>query len=58
MSNEFAKRYGDQGIISTAVNPGNLDSDLLRHLPWWQATYMVSSFYPIAEQTVDREDTM
>ncbi|TFK24389.1 NAD(P)-binding protein [Coprinopsis marcescibilis] len=33
ISNEFAKRYGDQGIISVACNPGNLDTDLLRHLP-------------------------
>ncbi|KAF8961484.1 hypothetical protein BDZ97DRAFT_2029761 [Flammula alnicola] len=31
-SNELAQRYGDQGIISTSVNPGNLKSDLLRHV--------------------------
>ena len=30
---EWAKRYGDQGIISTALNPGNIRSDLLRHVP-------------------------
>ncbi|OAX43195.1 NAD(P)-binding protein [Rhizopogon vinicolor AM-OR11-026] len=30
---ELAKRYGDQGIISTALNPGNIRSDLLRHVP-------------------------
>ncbi|KII88444.1 hypothetical protein PLICRDRAFT_176032 [Plicaturopsis crispa FD-325 SS-3] len=29
---ELAKRYGDQGIISTAVNPGNIRTDLMRHL--------------------------
>lgn len=28
---ELAKRYGDQGIISTALNPGNINSDLPRH---------------------------
>ncbi|KAL1750858.1 hypothetical protein FB107DRAFT_279223 [Schizophyllum commune] len=31
-SNELARRYGDQGIISTSLNPGNLSSNLYRHL--------------------------
>ncbi|KAG9046314.1 hypothetical protein FS837_004628 [Tulasnella sp. UAMH 9824] len=30
-SNELAKRYGDKGIISNAVNPGNLNTELQRH---------------------------
>jgi len=30
-SNELARRYGDQGIHSNAVNPGNLNSELQRH---------------------------
>ncbi|KAG1723243.1 uncharacterized protein EDB91DRAFT_1173181 [Suillus paluster] len=29
---ELAKRYGDQGIISTALNPGNIKSELQRHV--------------------------
>ncbi|KAG1735504.1 hypothetical protein EDB19DRAFT_1723858 [Suillus lakei] len=29
---ELAKRYGKQGIISTALNPGNINSDLPRHV--------------------------
>lgn len=29
---EFAKRYKDTGVISLALNPGNLRSDLGRHL--------------------------
>ncbi|KAJ2929742.1 hypothetical protein H1R20_g7319, partial [Candolleomyces eurysporus] len=29
---ELARRYGDQGIVSTGLNPGNLSSDLQRHL--------------------------
>ncbi|KAG1854841.1 hypothetical protein DFJ58DRAFT_376912 [Suillus subalutaceus] len=29
---ELAKRYGGQGIISTALNPGNINSDLPRHV--------------------------
>lgn len=28
---ELAKRYGDQGIISTALNPGNINTEGLRH---------------------------
>lgn len=28
---ELARRYGDQGIVSIAVNPGNLATDLQRH---------------------------
>ncbi|KAG6808463.1 hypothetical protein H0H92_004035, partial [Tricholoma furcatifolium] len=32
LSNELARRYGDQGIVSTSLNPGNLRSDLQRHV--------------------------
>ncbi|KAJ7619150.1 NAD-binding protein [Mycena polygramma] len=32
-SNELARRYGDQGIVSTSGNPGNLKTDLQRHTP-------------------------
>lgn len=32
-ANELARRYGDQGLVSTSVNPGNLDSDLYRYMP-------------------------
>ncbi|KAF5365243.1 hypothetical protein D9758_005483 [Tetrapyrgos nigripes] len=28
---ELARRYGDNGIVSTAVNPGNLKTELSRH---------------------------
>ncbi|KAK1221971.1 short-chain alcohol dehydrogenase [Marasmius sp. AFHP31] len=28
---EFSRRYGDKGIVSTAVNPGNIRSELQRH---------------------------
>ncbi|QRW13834.1 short chain dehydrogenase [Ceratobasidium sp. AG-Ba] len=31
-SNELAKQYGDQGIISVSLNPGNLKTELGRHL--------------------------
>ncbi|KAF5337815.1 hypothetical protein D9758_015699 [Tetrapyrgos nigripes] len=29
-ANELARRYGDQGIVSTSLNPGNLSTDLAR----------------------------
>ncbi|KAF8347216.1 NAD-binding protein [Amanita rubescens] len=32
VANEFAKRYYNRGIVSTSLNPGNLKSDLQRHL--------------------------
>ena len=30
---ELARRYGDQGIVSTSLNPGNIKTDLQRYLP-------------------------
>ncbi|KAI1793118.1 NAD(P)-binding protein [Ganoderma leucocontextum] len=33
VARETAKRYGQQGIISIPLNPGNIQSDLQRHLP-------------------------
>ncbi|PIL31377.1 hypothetical protein GSI_06077 [Ganoderma sinense ZZ0214-1] len=33
VARETAKRYGQDGIISISVNPGNIQSDLQRHLP-------------------------
>jgi len=32
VSQELAKRYGDQGIVTTSLNPGTLKSDLARHV--------------------------
>jgi len=32
-SNELARRYGDKGIVSTSLNPGNLTTNLGRHTP-------------------------
>jgi len=36
ISNEMAKRYVDEGIISVSLHPGFLSSDLLRHVSLWQ----------------------
>ncbi|KAH7885820.1 hypothetical protein F5I97DRAFT_1158984 [Phlebopus sp. FC_14] len=30
---ELARRYGHMGIVSTSLNPGNIKSDLQRHVP-------------------------
>ncbi|KAL1747096.1 hypothetical protein HDZ31DRAFT_72431 [Schizophyllum fasciatum] len=32
IASELQRRYGDKGIVSTSVNPGNLDSELYRHV--------------------------
>jgi len=37
---ELARRYGNQGIVSTSLNPGNIKTDLLRHLPWFVQSIM------------------
>ncbi|VDB84627.1 unnamed protein product [Peniophora sp. CBMAI 1063] len=42
---EMAKRYGDK-IVSTAVNPGNLQTELARHMPAWQQVAIKMILYP------------
>ncbi|KDQ12679.1 hypothetical protein BOTBODRAFT_176115 [Botryobasidium botryosum FD-172 SS1] len=32
---ELARKYGEDGIVATAINPGNINTDLLRYLPWF-----------------------
>ncbi|KAF5309691.1 hypothetical protein D9611_014710 [Ephemerocybe angulata] len=32
IANEFARRYGNEGLVSCSLNPGNLQSDLQRHM--------------------------
>ncbi|KAG8998641.1 hypothetical protein FRB94_006732 [Tulasnella sp. JGI-2019a] len=47
-SNELAKRYGDQGIVSTALHPGSIETDIAQHMaPWVQRTLKFLLFYPI-----------
>ncbi|TQS33788.1 hypothetical protein Golomagni_05855 [Golovinomyces magnicellulatus] len=43
---EYAKRYADDGIVSVAVNPGNLKSELWRTWPAWTQWLMGFVFYP------------
>jgi len=45
-ANELARRYGDKGIVSTALNPGNLRTDLQRHLHPVVAFFINLLLYP------------
>jgi retinol dehydrogenase-12 len=45
LSNQLAKRYGDQGIVSTAVNPGNLKTPLYRHFSVFERTVVNLGLY-------------
>ncbi|KAJ7150178.1 NAD(P)-binding protein [Mycena filopes] len=47
-SNELARRYGDRGIMSVALNPGNLRTDLQRHLTGIKAFLLDLTLYPVA----------
>ncbi|KAI9462832.1 NAD-P-binding protein [Lactarius psammicola] len=33
-SNEFARRYGGEGIVSTSLHPGTVDTDIARYTSW------------------------
>ena len=43
---ETARRYGRDGIISVAWNPGNLKSGLQRHTPWYYNAMNWMVLYP------------
>ncbi|KAF8173188.1 NAD-P-binding protein [Mycena galopus ATCC 62051] len=45
-SNELFRRYGDQGIVSVALHPGNLKSGLQRHLVGTKKFIIESLCYP------------
>ncbi|KAL1690645.1 hypothetical protein GGG16DRAFT_55211 [Schizophyllum commune] len=46
IASELQRQYGDKGIVSIAVNPGNLNSELYRHMPKLQVALLVSSSRP------------
>ncbi|TDL25722.1 NAD-binding protein [Rickenella mellea] len=50
-SYELAKRYGDQGIVSTAVHPGSIYTDILRHANPLKEKIMsiVFNFAPVSQ---------
>ncbi|KZT52548.1 NAD(P)-binding protein [Calocera cornea HHB12733] len=46
-SNELARRYGDQGITSTSLNPGGIRTDLQRHLKGVSAWLIDKMLFPV-----------
>jgi len=46
VARELAKRYADQGIVSTSCNPGNIKTDLQRYLSPIARTVLNSILYP------------
>jgi len=46
ISNEFAQRYGKNGIVSTSLNPGNIQSDLQRHLTVYESFLLNFILHP------------
>lgn len=43
-ANELARRYGDQGIVSTALNPGNIKTELQRNLGRVEGFFVVRPY--------------
>ncbi|KAF4556342.1 Short chain dehydrogenase-like protein 43 [Elsinoe fawcettii] len=46
LATETARRYGGDGIVSVAWNPGNLNSELQRHMAGLMATFTKMICYP------------
>ncbi|KAI0344005.1 NAD(P)-binding protein [Trametopsis cervina] len=46
VSNEIARRYGDKGIVAISVNPGNLATELQRHLTGIRAWFVSKILHP------------
>ncbi|KAH9973111.1 NAD-P-binding protein [Lactifluus volemus] len=47
VARELARRYGDK-IVSTSLNPGNIRTDLQRHMPHWQRSIVNRFLYPVS----------
>ncbi|KAF8909132.1 hypothetical protein CPB85DRAFT_1376265 [Mucidula mucida] len=47
LSTYLHNHYHDQGIIATSLNPGNLRSSLLRHIPQWQENLAMKIIHPV-----------
>ncbi|KAH9053025.1 NAD(P)-binding protein [Lactarius vividus] len=47
VARELARRYGDK-IVSTSLNPGNIRTELQRHMPGWQRTVLDWVLYPVS----------
>ncbi|KAF7365124.1 NAD(P)-binding protein [Mycena venus] len=59
-SNELQRRYADQNIVSVSLNPGNLKTELQRHVPGLARSIMNSTPVPrvirCADAVVGRHD--
>ncbi|KAJ7226766.1 NAD-P-binding protein [Mycena pura] len=48
LAKELARRYGEEGIVSLALNPGNVNTNLQKELPGWQSRFIkMTIMYPI-----------
>jgi len=47
LSNELARRYDDQGILSVSLNPGNIQTELLRYVRGLEKLFLDSILRPI-----------
>jgi len=47
VARELARRYGDQGIVSLSLNPGNVNTNLQRRVPRWQHKAMALMLHPV-----------
>jgi len=45
-ASEFSTRNPDSGIVSVCFNPGNLRTELQRHVPWWQDMLLSFMLFP------------
>lgn len=45
---ELARRYGTEGIVSTAVNPGNINTDIIRNMTGIRALFLKLIFYDVS----------
>lgn len=43
---EFQRRYGAEGVVSVPLNPGNLRTELTRHIPAWQKMIIKFILHP------------
>ncbi|KAJ7892850.1 NAD-P-binding protein [Mycena olivaceomarginata] len=44
LAKEVARRYGEEGIVSLAMNPGDVNTNLQKESPGWQARLILHYF--------------